>query len=661
VKGRLAVFLVMMALWAVAISARLFQLQVVEHESYRQRALDQQLQVVELAPPRGTIFDARGRQLAVSMAVDSAYVLPHKIADVQDAAKKIALILGLTPEATLERLTDRHRWLWLARQLDPPVAQALRDLEIEGLGFVEESKRFYPLDELAGPVLGFVGTDHSGLAGLESAYNQVVSGKPVRRRFLRDALDGGVVAPGFSFIDAEPGADLHLTIDATVQHIVEAELARALETSRARAGVVVLMQPRTGAILAMASLPTYNPNRFADYPQTRWRNAAVEFAFEPGSTFKAITATAALESNLIDPMDIIDCGQGGITLGSMRIRDHKPFGRLTFRDVIARSSNVGIIKVGLRLERSDFFEQIRKFGFGSPTGIDLPGENAGIFRSVEKWSKYEAAYLSIGQGISATPVQLVRAFGALANGGILVQPHIVASIDHGDRGDLRRAPAHGRASETVASAATLRTVTRLLEAVVEEGGGTLAAVPGYRVAGKTGTAQKALPGVGYLPDRHVASFLGFVPSRRPEIVALVMLDDPEGRFYGGEVAAPVFGSIMARVLPYLGVAPSLPDGFDAQPETRTSTGTPAREPRALLARDMRPAAGGVSEQGERLELGSVPDVRGLTAREAIQVLAETGLMPRLHGSGFVETQVPVAGQPLEMAAGEVEIWLGASS
>ncbi len=657
-KGRLAVFLVMMALWAAAISARLFQLQVVEHESYRQRALDQQLQVVELAPPRGTIFDARGRQLAVSMAVDSAYVLPHKIVDAKDAAKRIAPILGLTPEATLERLTDRHRWLWLARQLDPPVAQALRDLGIEGLDFVEESKRFYPLDELAGPVLGFVGTDHSGLAGLESAYNQVVSGKLVRRRFLRDALDGGVVAPGFSFIDAEPGADLHLTIDATVQHIVEAELARALETSRARAGVVVLMQPRTGAILAMASLPTFNPNRFADYPQTRWRNAAVEFAFEPGSTFKAITATAALESNLIDPMDIIDCAQGGITLGSLRIRDHKPFGRLTFRDVIARSSNVGIIKVGLRLERSDFFEQIRKFGFGSPTGIDLPGENAGIFRGVEKWSKYEAAYLSIGQGISATPVQLVRAFGALANGGILVRPHVVATVDHGDH---RQAPADGEASEAVASAATLRTVTRLLEAVVEDGGGTLAAVPGYRVAGKTGTAQKALPGVGYLPDRHVASFLGFVPSRRPEIVALVMLDDPEGLFYGGEVAAPVFGSIMARVLPYLGVAPSLPEGFDAPPETRASESTPAQEPGALLTRAMRPAAGGVSEQGERLELGAVPDVRGLTAREAIQVLAERGLMPRLHGSGFVETQVPVAGQPLEMAAGEVEIWLGANS
>ena len=497
-------------------------------------------------------------------------------------------------------------------------------------------------------MLGFVGTDHSGLAGLEAAYNQVVSGRTVRRSFLRDALNGRAVAPGFSFIDAEPGADLYLTIDATVQHIVEVELARALDKTRARSGVVVLMQPQTGAILAMASLPTYNPNRFGDYAADSWRNAAVEYAFEPGSTFKAITAAAALERNLVDPMDVIDCEQGGVTLGSTRIRDHKPFGQLTFREVIARSSNVGAIKIGMRLDRSDFFERVRGFGFGSATGIDLPGENTGIVRGVEDWSRYEAAYLSIGQGISATPVQLVRAFAALANGGYLVEPHVVAAIEHG--GHREATPSSPR-GEAVVSAATLRTVTRLLEAVVEEGGGKRAAVAGYRVAGKTGTAQKAEPGVGYLPNRHISSFLGFVPSRSPEIVALVMLDDPQGLYYGGEVAAPVFGSVMARVLPYLGVPPGSGESLDSVLEVDSEPAIPS----PILARSV------ATEDGGKEAAYAVPDLRGLTAKEAIAELATRGLRPRLHGTGFVETQLPMAGQLLAETSGEVEIWLGASS
>jgi membrane peptidoglycan carboxypeptidase len=309
---------------------------------------------------------------------------------------------------------------------------------------------------------------------------------------------------------------------------------------------------------------------------------------------------------------------------------------------------VGTIKVGLRLERSDFYDHTRQFGFGSPSGIDLPGENAGIVRRVEKWSKYEAAYLAIGQGISATPVQLVRAFGALANDGRLVEPHVVATIDQGGR---RQASDHRGQSAAVASAATLRSLTRLLEAVVEEGGGARAAVPGYRVAGKTGTAQKALPGVGYLPDRHVASFVGFVPSRAPEVVALVMLDEPKGLFYGGEVAAPVFGAIMARVLPYLGVAPGAPEDFSSPQEEEAPTPTSG----PLLARTAR------TVDSETFARDEVPDVRGLTAREAIQALAQNGLRPRLHGSGFVETQSPRAGQPLAEAEGEVEIWLGVSS
>ncbi|MFQ5526566.1 MAG: penicillin-binding protein [Thermoanaerobaculia bacterium] len=641
-NGRLVLFVLAMALWAVAISARLVQLQVIEHEGYLRRALDQQQKTVELAPPRGTIFDSHGRKLALSVAVDSAFVLPREVADPDAAAKRIGEVLGLAPAEVLERLTAERRWVWLARQLDPPVAEALRALEIHGLDFVSESKRFYPLEHLAGPVLGFVGTDHSGLAGLEATYDRVVSGEPVRRQLLRDALDGRVVAPGFSFMDAKPGADLHLTIDATVQFIVEDELAQALERTGAKAGTAVVMRPGTGAILAMASLPAFDPNRFGEYDERRWRNAVVESAYEPGSTFKAVVATAALDRDLVDPMDVIDCEDGGITLGSLRIRDHKPFGLLTFRDVIARSSNVGVIKTGLRLERSELFDATRDFGFGVRTGVDLPGESAGILRPVERWSRYEAAYLSIGQGVSVTPLQMVRAFAALANGGYLVEPHLVRAIDPDGHGGVPKQIAPG---DPIATSATLRSMTRLLEAVVEVGGGKAAAVPGYRVAGKTGTAQKPGKG-GYLEKRHIASFAGFVPSRQPEVVALVTLDEPKGKYYGGEVAAPVFGAIMAKVLPYLGVAPA------SLEERRVQSPRPAG---ALRARAVE------FDSRARGEAGAIPDLSGLTAREAIRLLAERGLSPRLHGSGFVHKQAPAPGLPVEQAQGEVEIWLGTRS
>lgn len=651
-NGRLTLFLVAMVLWSAGISARLVQLQVVEHEAYLKRALDQQQKTVELAPPRGTVFDARGRTLAVSVSVDSAYVMPRAVRDPEAQAKRVAGVLNWPVSRVLERLTDDRRWSWLSRQLDPPVADALRALDIDGIEFVRESKRFYPLEDFAGPVLGFVGTDHSGLEGLEAAYDEVVSGEPVRRKLVRDALDGRVAAPGFSFMDAAPGADLELTMDATIQYIVEDELDRAMTETRASAGVAILMRPRSGAILAMASSPAFDPNHFGDFDESLWRNAAVENAYEPGSTFKAVLASAALERNLIDPMDVIDCENGGITLGSIRIGDHKPFGKLTFRDVIARSSNVGAIKTGLRLERADFLETILAFGFGVATGIDLPGESAGIVRPVERWSKYEAAYLSIGQGISVTPLQLVRAFAALANGGYLVEPHIVSAIVRSGR---QSRPERAEPTGPITSAATLRSLTRLLEAVIEDGGGAGASVPGYRVAGKTGTAQKALPGVGYLPDRHVASFVGFVPSREPEIVALVILDEPKGRFYGGEVAAPVFGAIMTRVLPYLGVAPGTAPSAEFGLEASLSPDAEVSAPGETLLLTSR----GLGDAGE-ID-GTVPDLRGLTARQAIRALAARGLSPRLHGSGFVNDQQPLPGQPLEGIEGSVEIWLGARS
>ncbi|MDH3743729.1 MAG: penicillin-binding protein 2 [Acidobacteriota bacterium] len=567
-KHRLVLFLAVLVLWGGAISARLYKVQVLEHGRYADRAEDQQHRIVEVHPPRGTIFDARGRILAVSVAVDSACVFPHELnrhKDPEGILRQIAERAGVDPEALSKRVARNSNFAWVRRLLEPEQAQALRDLGIDGLGFVEESKRYYPLAEIAGQVLGFVGTDHTGLAGIEAQYEQAISGTPVNRTVIRDGLKRRVHAPGLSLSDADPGADLHLTIDSSIQYIVERELAKAVDLHQAKSGTAVVLDPKTGAVLAMASQPTFDPNRFGEFERELWRNPAIQDAYEPGSTFKLVTFAAALDRDLIDPVDVVDCEMGLIDLGRVEIRDHKEFGELTFRDVFAFSSNVGSIKAGLLVGRQGLFDQTLAFGFGSGTGVDLPGEAGGLLRSAESWWPNQEAYVSIGQGLSVTPLQVAAAFAAIANDGELVKPYLMA--EQGIR--LERRALHPKPSvvRRVASTSTVRTLVRLLEAVVEEGTGQLAAIPGYVVAGKTGTAQKAGDG-GYAADKHVASFAGFVPSRDPVLAAVVVIDEPRGRFHGGEVAAPVFSAIARQSLVYLGSAPD-PSAMKRRLESRS--------------------------------------------------------------------------------------------
>jgi cell division protein FtsI (penicillin-binding protein 3) len=559
--------------------------QIREHAEWAEQAQKQQQREYDLVPPRGTIYDRKGRELAVSMTVYSAAARPRDMDDIEASSKAIAAVLGMDAQALQQRLAE-GKWSWVSRQLDHEVAQKLKTLELPGLDFVEESKRFYPLETLAGPLLGFVGTDHVGLAGLEAEYDRTVAGKTVRRTLLMDALAGRLVAPGHSVLDPDPGADLHLTIDASIQHIVERELARAVEEHNASGAMAVFMDPYSGAIQAIASVPSFDPNRFRDYAPERWRNRVVQDAYEPGSTFKLVTAAAALESNVVDPMDVIDCEMGAIILGRTRIRDHKSFDLLSFREVFSRSSNVGAIKVGLRVGQEALSRQIRTFGFGERTGVDLPGESPGIVRPVERWTRHEVAYASIGQGISITPLQLVRAFAAVANGGYLLEPYVVAKVGGADN---QPAPERRR---PILSPPTIRTLLRLLEAVVEEGTGRLAAVPGYTVAGKTGTAQKAVPGRGYAANRFVASFAGFVPSRHPRLVGLVVVDEPRGMIHGGEVAAPVFSAVLRQVLPLLGVPPDRRSDIGISlarrttpPEGKSASALPSARARGTLEGD----------------------------------------------------------------------------
>ena len=541
-------------LWLLLIAGRLYHLQVMRYDHYASKAGRQQLRVITLDPPRGTIYDARGRELAVSIQVDSVYAVPPEIDDpVATAAALARLIPDLDREKLARQLaSDDREFVWVARKLDPPAADKVRALELAGVYFLPETKRYYPMGDLAAQVLGYVGTDNHGLAGLELVYDREITGKPGKRTVLRDARQGTVASPYLFSSEPEPGHDLYLTLDATIQHIAERELAKAIEERHAKRGSAIFLDPTTGGVLAMASYPPFDPNDFGSYPAESWRNRAIADVYEPGSTFKIITAAAALEAGVVREDETIDCQMGGINLWKgIRVRDHKPYGLLTFTQVIAKSSNVGVIKVAQRVKDDRFYRTIRDFGFGRQTGIDLPGESGGILHPVERWGPIAKAYISFGQGVSVTPLQLAAAAAAIANGGALLKPHVVEAVSRGET-RLAKYSLPPVLSRPVSPQTALR-LTHLLEEVVLEGTGKSAAVAGYRVAGKTGTAQIPVRGGyrGYLP-----SFLGFAPADRPVLVGLVAIAEPQGgEYYGAQVAAPAFGAITRQVLLYRGVHP----------------------------------------------------------------------------------------------------------
>lgn len=546
------------ALWFAGLGARLYWLQVEKHDHYAKKAAQQHQRVLDLEPPRGTIYDARGRVLAVSVDVESVAASPQEVVDAKSTARRLANVLHLD-NGEVEELEDRLRagneggrdFVFVARKLDPPVADAVRALNLPGIHFLRESKRYYPMRELAAQVLGFVGTDHVGLAGLEAHYDRVVAGRAGRRTVLRDAHRRTLLSPRLATVEALPGADLHLTLDATVQYVVEKELAAAVEKNHARGGTAVVLDPRTGAILGMATLPSFDPNRFAEAPQGRWKVGAVTDPYEPGSTFKMVTAAAVLAHGLLTPDDVLDCEQGGITLAGVLIRDHDRYGKLTVRQVLAKSSNVGMIKLALLLGQQRLYEQVRALGFGERTAVDLPGESPGIVRPLHAWSLLSKAYVSFGQEVSVTTLQLARAMAAVANGGRLLRPHVVATVE-GEHGveRLDEPFEQGQALQPAVAAQ----LEELLSEVVRNGTGRQAAIDGYPVAGKTGTAQKVVGG-RYSHRYFVSSFVGYAPIGDPRLVGVVALDEPWPVYYGGLTAAPAFAAIARQVLLYWGVPP----------------------------------------------------------------------------------------------------------
>ena len=644
--GRVRFLVVFLLLWASVVVARLAELQLAHGDRYRARAQRQQERRIEISPQRGSIFDREGRPLAVSAEASSIYAIPDDVPNPAEAARLLAPQLGMAPEAVLARLTQKKGFVWLARKVDRAAAASVRARKIPGIHLVAETKRIYPKGGLAANVLGYVGTDDRGLGGLEHFYDGAIRGKPGEIVALTDARRStyGEAETATGKLPEE-GDSLFLSLDSGIQFAAERELAAAVAEAQARSGVLVLLDPANGEILAMASSPTFDPNDYGHYSSDARRNRAIADAYEPGSTFKIVTGALALQNSLVTLDETIDTGDGKIRVGNTTISEHdgKAYGALTLAGVFEHSSNVGIIRVGLRLGPQRFWQGATALGVGRATGIDLPGESTGLFRRPERWSALSNATISMGQEVSVTPLQLVRVAAAVANGGRLVRPRLVRRIVHPDGRVDVIVPAP---PTRILSEATAGTVRDLLVGAVERGTGKKATIPGFVVAGKTGTAQKAGVG-GYMAGKYVSSFVGFAPSENPKIVGLVLIEEPKGRYYGGDIAAPVFSRVVSQALGILRVAPEeqrLPEALLASTSTERihypagvvpvsvhSTGEPLASP---IFSSPEPTL--VSADG-------APSALGLSARQALALFARRGLVARIEGSGFVVAQQPLPG------------------
>jgi cell division protein FtsI/penicillin-binding protein 2 len=561
-RGRILAVLLVMALGFGLVGLRLVYLQVVKRGELAVRAERQQERIVKLEPKRGTIYDRMGRELAVSLDVDSVYGVPSKIDNPHAVALQLSRILNEDPRLLERKLAGDKHFVWLSRKVEPAKARKVKALDSSEVGLQAESKRFYPNKALAGPVLGFTGMDNEGLEGLEREYDKTLRGVSGWVLAEKDAVGRTVFpgGPGFQYRMPKPGHDLVLTIDEVIQHVVEKELDAALAQARARGGVCIVMDPRTAEVLALAVRTTgrggqaFNPNEPQHSHPEEWRNRSVTDAFEPGSIFKPFLAAAALEEKVVHPLERFDCSAGKIKVADRVISDAHPHGVLTFTDVIAESSNVGTIKVALRLGKERFYKYITAFGFGSKTGVDIPGEVAGQVKDSRLWSGVSLGEIAIGQEIGVTPLQVAAAYSALANGGTLMKPYLVVEVVDRDGNEGKKfAP---RIVGRVISEETCAKVNKMLQRVVETGTGEKARPSGYTAAGKTGTAQKIDQRTGaYSKKDYVSSFAGFVPASSPKLVILVMIDRPEGVIYGGSVAAPVFKAVAEQSLAYLQVTP----------------------------------------------------------------------------------------------------------
>lgn len=605
-------------------------LQLVQGNELSERMKSQVGHDYAIQSPRGAIIDRNGRELAVSTMTKSLYVDPNHVEDPQTLAADLAPLIEKTEQEVLDDIAVGGGFVWVKRRMEQSEYEAVRALIKEKgystcLGFRDEAKRYYPNDVLAANLLGFVGTDDKGLDGVEQALDSLLKGEIKEKYLTTDRRDRPILDSIFSSSRRYRGdycKTVELTIDSGIQFIVEQELDRAVAENQPKSITCVVMNPKTGEVLAMASRPSYNPNKFWDYKPEVWKNRAVSFIYEPGSTFKSVVAGAALQEKVVTPNQVF-VDPGYVMVSGRRIQNWSgtSFGTVTFTDVVKQSLNTGFAQVGLRLGADKITEYAKKFGFGEATGIDLPAEESGILFDPEQMRDSDIATMSIGQSIAVTPLQLVTAMSAIANDGVLLKPYIVKTIRNAD-GSIYEERSPQEVRRTIESA-TDKTLVGLLEQVVASGGGAKAGVKGYRIAGKTGTAQKIREdGAGYMEGRYIASFCGFAPVEDPQLTVLVMIDDPsQGNYYGGQIAAPVASRIFSQLFRYLHIAPSSDPFADMEP------------PKTPQPKPIKGYEGKVPE-GKIV----MPDFSGKSLREVARIASEKGLTFESEGSGFATGQ-----------------------
>jgi cell division protein FtsI (penicillin-binding protein 3) len=590
----------------------------------------------------------------MSVPVDSAFAVPSEIADPDMDARLIGKVLDTPPDEIVTRIAASHSFAWIARKLPPEKADRIAAMNLRGIYFQREGGRFYPKRELAAHVLGYVDIDQKGLGGIEYALDDTIRSKPGKMLILADAH-----RRWYDSTDKTPdaGASVVLTLDEKIQYIAEKELAQAIQNTHAKSGTVIVENPTTGELLAVANWPTFNPNAAKDSSADSRMDRAVSALYEPGSVFKIVTLSAAIDQGITNPNETIDCQNGAIYIAGHRIRDHKPYGLLTVAQVLANSSDVGAIKIGLRLGAPKFYEYIRAFGFGQPTGVDLPGETRGMLRRVENWTPVSVGSISMGQEVGVTPMQLVTAMSVMANGGLVVRPHVVRAQRRGAVLSESPQPLPRR----VIRETTAATMRQMLEGVVLNGTGKNARLDGYTSAGKTGTAQKFDPATGhYSAHQLIASFVGFAPINNPAVTILVELDSAEGMHEGGQIAAPVFQRVAQQVLAYLNMPHDIPIAADTLRASRQKISNretadvsdfdpvqaePSVAPEDSAPQTNSPDAGSPAPTVELAEGDGIPapQLQGLTVREVIEQCMKLGLSPVLAGTGIAVEQSPEPG------------------
>ena len=648
--------------WMTAVFGRVAYLQLFRHGDYLAKATRQQRRTIEITPKRGAIYDRNVRPLAMSVPVQSAFAVPSEVKDTDLAARLLSGALGMPADEIRARLESGATFVWLKRKLVPAKSEAVQSLNLKGIYLQEENQRYYPKRELAAHVLGFVDVDEKGLGGIEYEYDELIRSKAEKIVVLADArqrwFDGGEVP-------RDRGTSVVLTIDEKIQYVAERELAAAIAKFHAPAGSVIVQDPNSGAILAMANWPKFNPNAAVDVATETRMNRAISAIYEPGSTFKLVTLAAAFDQGLIRADEVFDCQNGSITVAGHLIHDHKKYGMLTVADILAKSSDVGAIKIAIRLGPPRFYDYIRAFGFGTPTGVDLPGESRGLLYRLDHWGSFSIASVSMGQEVGVTPLQMITAVSAVANGGYLYKPHVVQEMKRGEQALPLPAASMAMEPKRIIRPETAATLRRLMEGVIIHGTGKNARLDGWTAAGKTGTAQKIDPATRRYSKRDViASFTGFAPINNPAVTILVSIDSPAGYPHdGATVSAPVFKRIAEQILPSLDVprdvplspqlmqtayrkkaaeddASSLDDltpvDFTAQPEAEEEPPSAnARKEQVKLPEVMMSA-----DEGGDIE---VPDFSAKTMREVSEKCMRLGLNPVLVGSRLAIQQVPTAG------------------